>query len=170
MQLTSPMSRRVALAAGVAAAVPFVLTAAARGDDHGMAGDYAKKTFTLGMLSKETSMMAEKMDVARPVKTFAELEIAEVETVTKALLANGATKPEMPADLKQKLEMMKGLQGDAFQEMYLAEQIATHEQLLPVQEQKAGGDITDPTVVLASLAVDSIKSHIEMLKMIQSMA
>ena len=176
MTTSSPLTRRQGLAALAGAAVTLPAFAKLALADHHMTGDatmaggdHATQTLTLGMLSKKASELAEKEASAAPVKEFAKLEIAEVKTVTEVLKANGATPPpSLPEPLQAKLDKMKDLSGRELETMYVNEQIAVHEQLLGVQEQMKGKPLTEPTSVLAHLAIDSIKSHIAMLELIKT--
>ena len=168
-----PLNRRRALL-GMAAGAGTTLVAGAAFADHHMGGgskkkmdgDYAMSTLRLGMMSLKASEMAQKMASSEAVKTFAKLEAAEQKTVEKVLLANGATKPELEPAQQEKLDMLETQSGRLFDQAYLDAQQEAHAELLDLQQQKKGGDLTQPGAVLANLAINSIKSHQAMIEMI----
>ena len=174
MNLQNPLTRRQSMVAfaGAAATLPM-FAALARADHHmhgGMTGDYTEQTLMLGTMSlKASEMVADKAQTPQ-VKTFAELEAAEQETVAEILKANGATAPaNLPEPMQAKLDRMMQMDGMELERMYVTEQIDVHNQLLGVQEQMKGEPLTDPKSVLAHLGIDAIKSHLAMLEMIRGM-
>lgn len=162
------MDRRNALTLlAVALAAPTVAYAkdATMGDAE---KEHAMQTLAAGSVALETSKIAEKKAEKAWVKKFAEYEVAEQTTIAEILKSMGAT----PAKLTEKQSAMiekakQATAGAAFDQGYLADQIAGHNDLLKIQDTYIGKGKNEANVNLAKLARGQIKEHIDLLQTIQ---
>ncbi|GJD93953.1 DUF4142 domain-containing protein [Methylobacterium iners] len=156
-------------------------TAAAMGDAE---AKHAADTSAAGLMSLETSRIALKKAQNPKVKEFAQLEVAEQETIADVLTsmrdqgtpASGQVKApskeisqtNLDAKGKQMVEkLQKAEAGAAFDREYVQGQIQGHQQLLQIQEAylKSGKDRENLNVT--KLMRGQIKEHLAMLQDIE---
>ena len=119
----------------------------------------------LGTASKMMSEIARDSVSDASLRTFAGLEIAEVDAVTAAFGASG------PAPLTEEQQaQVEALRGAENPDMaYLDAEIAAHEQILPVAQDYAASGSDPMARGGAMVAVPSIETHLAMLRGIRSM-
>lgn len=162
-------TRRTALLAfaSTAVAVPVLLQArAAFAQADG--NEYKTQTLALGTVALQTSQVAVEKAQDPMVKEFAQLEVAEQQTIAEILGAAGAEPPALPEDQAAMVQQMQDMEAGAeFDRAYVEAQIAGHQQLLEVQQTMADGSELSVEVVTAKLAEQAITSHLAMLNHIQ---
>ena len=131
--------------------------------------EYVAMTAKAGAFTKTLAEAAMERGEADAIKTFAQLEIGEVDALMEVLAAAGAPATvELDPEQMQMIEQMQGMEGAEFDRMFLEAQLTGHQTALGIQEPMADmSEITLP-VATAKLAEESIKSHIAMLEMIQA--
>jgi putative membrane protein len=148
--------------------------------------EHMERTMRTGSLALATSRIAASKATDRKVKQFAEMEVAEQETIAQILKAlqnsadvTGSTNPPKVPDNEVRShidakgqEMLKKLEsakaGDEFDKEYVRGQISGHKELLDAQEDYLGAGKVREHVFVAKLARGHIKDHIAFLQMIQS--
>lgn len=130
--------------------------------------EYVTMTAKADTFTKTLAEAATERGEADAVKTFAELEIGEVNALMEVLAAAGApASVELDPEQQQIIEQMQGMEGAEFDAQFLQAQLTGHQKALEIQQPMADmSEITIP-VAAAKLAEESIKSHIAMLEMIQ---
>ena len=118
-----------------------------------------------GTYSKRASLMALQRATVAPLRTFAQLEVAEQEAVGQAFAVSDGMAMLTEAQVA-KLEALEAADGASFDRMYLDAQVEGHETLrVLVETYLAEGD--DPLALgAATVGVPAIDSHLEMLRMI----
>lgn len=167
--LPATTRRRALLAIGAAAAAPLVLarTPLALAQT---GGDYVALTLEAGLFTKTAAELALERAAAAPVRTFAELEIGEVNAIDAVLLSTGVPAPDgLDGEEVEIIERLRGLSGAEFDMAFIDAQLAGHQEALRIQQPMSGMDEITIPVATAKLAEESIKSHIAMLEMIRAM-
>ena len=146
---------------------------------------YQSETLQTGLLSLETSKVAQQSATNPKVKQFATFEVAEQETladIIKSMATDQSGKAKYPAprgdarsgnaaapqtsptietaDAIRKLQSLKGNQFDA---EYVKAQIAVHQRLLTVQEDYIAKGKDLETLSVAKLERGMIKEHLVLL-------
>jgi putative membrane protein len=155
------------------------------GGDAGPDEQYMRETSALGALSLAISRIAEEKIQTDDLKEFAQLEVAEQETLADVLksmqnpnLTDGSIKPPSEAEVEQhldrrgreKLEKMRATPAGAeFDREYLAAQATGHLELLRIQETYLNsGHANHALINVAKLARGMIKEHLQLLADIES--
>jgi predicted outer membrane protein len=132
------------------------------------------QTMQAGTFSLQTSKLAVNRVQQAKLREFAELEVAEQETVgdvlsaIKAAANDTSAAPQFDDEQKAVLQKLQQAQGAAFDSAYLQAQVDGHHKLLQIQENYlANGKNLDGTNV-AKLARGMIKEHLRLLGDLQS--
>ncbi|WP_294238959.1 DUF4142 domain-containing protein [uncultured Sphingomonas sp.] len=119
----------------------------------------------------ETSKLALTNGASASVKAFARRMI-EAHTGSTAKLKTAAASatpaitpdPTLNADQQQKLDQLKALNGKAFDEAYIAEQTAGHQQTLDVLKAYATTGDSAPLKSFATGLIPTVTAHLNMAK------
>lgn len=174
------MNRRTALVSLAAvASVSPVLAQTAAGS---LNADHIRQTLATGSASLATSKIALQRGRHPWVKTFAQYEVAEQETIADVLTsmegpqttastgsaagAAGAT-PALDAKGQQLVSALEKASDAQFDSDYVRGQLQGHQDLLAIQENflKQGGGNREE-INVAKLARGQIREHISLLEMI----
>jgi putative membrane protein len=177
------MNRRTALVSlAAAAAVSPVLAQTSSGS---LNADHIRQTLATGAAALATSRIALQRGRHPWVKTFAQYEVAEQETIADVLSsmegpqttsstgsgggAGGSaagTPPALDAKGQQLVDTLQKAQDAQFDRDYVRGQLQGHQELLAIQENflKQGGNREEVNV--AKLARGQIREHISLLEMI----
>lgn len=162
------MDRRDALTLlTIALAVPTVAHAAR--ENMGEAEkEHAMQTLAVGSVALETARVAQEKAQNAWVKRFANYEVAEQTTIAEILKSMGAT----PAKLTEKqsgiiAKTKEAKPGPSFDEVFLANQLDGHRELLKIQETYIDRGKDEATVNLSKLASTQIKEHIDLIETIR---
>ena len=137
----------------------------------------------VGSLALVTSRIAVKRAQNAQVKEFAEMEVAEQETIAEVLKSMKQPKAETmgqapkPTDAeamamldakgKQMAQKLESASGAAFDKEFLAGQLDGHQDLLKIQESYISGGKNREHVNVAKLARGHIKDHIKIIQHLQ---
>jgi len=141
---------------------------------------YMRESSAIGSFSLAVSRIAQEKAQMDDLKEFAQLEVAEQETLADVLrslrnpdLMSEAIKPPSAAEVEQnldrrgreKLEKMRAAPpGADFDREYLAAQANGHLELLRIQETYLNSGHNNPDLVnVAKLARGMIKEHLQLL-------
>jgi putative membrane protein len=172
------LDRRTALLglAAVGAAVPVLVVPAVAQTQPASsvagADNYVKQTLTVGTVALKTSEIAVQKATDPNVKRFAELEVAEQQTIASVLSATpaGQQPPELPPERQKMIDDLNGIAaGPDFDQAYLQGQIDGHNELLQIQQTLSGEREASVEAVTARLAEQAVASHLAMLNLIQQM-
>jgi len=133
---------------------------------------YVQQTLVLGAGSLMASQLAAKMATDENVVQFANLEIAEQETIAGVLAstASGKSPPQISPQQQQELDRLAAVRpGRDFDLSYVEAQIMGHNELLEIQRTASGNREASVEAVVARLAEQAVASHIVMLGLIQQM-
>ncbi|MDQ1228694.1 DUF4142 domain-containing protein [Sphingomonas sp. SORGH_AS_0879] len=119
----------------------------------------------------ETSKLALTNGASASVKSYARTMI-EAHTASTAKLktaAGSATPaitpdPTLNAEQQQKLDQLKGLNGTAFDQAYIAEQTAGHQQTLDTLKAYAATGESAPLKTFATGLIPTVTAHLNMAK------
>lgn len=150
-----------------------------------MDAKYESETLQTGMLSLETSKVAQQSASDPKVKQFANFEVAEQETVAdiiKSMTTEHGAKSKYPAprgdarsgnaaapqtspttETADAIKTLQSLKGAEFDAAYVKAQIAGHQRLLTIQEDYIAKGKTPETLAVAKLARGMIKEHLTLL-------
>jgi predicted outer membrane protein len=183
------MPRRTVLATLAAAVAGTALAQTqsdpTRGDDAPPDELYIRESSAIGSLSLAISRIAQDKAQLDDLKEFAQLEVAEHETLADVLrslqnpgLTDGAAKRPSEAEVernldrrgREKLESMRAAPpGSEFDRDYLAAQANGHLELLRIQETYLNsGSNNHDFINVAKLARRMIKEHLQLLADIES--
>lgn len=144
---------------------------------------HTKDTQATGSLALISSRLAVKNASDSYVREFANLEVAEQETIADVLktmstnaqptgTVKAPTDDEAAAHLdaagKAAIEKLKSVKGAAFDRAYVQAQIEGHQKLLGIQESYLANGKNREQVGYAKLARGVIKEHLVLLGKIQS--
>ncbi len=155
------------------------------GGDAGPDEQYVRETSAIGSLSLAVSRLAQQKAQTDDLKEFAQLEVAEQETLADVLKSlhnpgpiDGTVKPPSDAEVEQhldrrgreKLEKMRAAPaGTEFDREYLAAQATGHLELLRIQETYLNSGRNNRDFInAAKLARGMIKEHLQLLADIES--
>jgi putative membrane protein len=140
--------------------------------------EHQTKTVAAGSLSLLASRLAVSRTRDAPLKQFAELEVAEQETMADVLLSlagnlstDGKVRVVSDADAQKNLDQagrdalqkLRDTSGTAFDQAYLRLQIDGHEQLLQIQNNYLAVGTDAARLNVAKLAKGQIREHILLL-------
>ena len=140
---------------------------------------YMQQTMAAGSAALATSREAlDKVQNAR-VKMFAELEIAEQETIADVLKGGAArdVKPTSQAEVEAQLDdagraelqkVRSAQRGGSFDRDFIQIQIDGHQKLLQIQESYIGEGRDPRFMAIAKLARGMIKEHLRLLEVMRS--
>jgi putative membrane protein len=164
------MQRRAAIGAlGVAAFIPGLLRPAQAQTRAPTGLMQLRQSALLGnQFSTQTSDLAPGRAQHDIVKAFAHFEAAEQRSIVQAMqLARLPVTPvALPPEKMQIMQQLQGLQGPAFDSLYLQVQLQGHQELLQAQEGLLSAGGKDEKVI-ATIAVAAIQQHIAMLQGLQ---
>ena len=155
------------------------------GGDAGPDEQYLRETSAVGSFSLAASRLAHEKAQTDDLKEFAQLEVAEQETLADVLKSlqnpgpiDGTVKPPSNAEVEQhldrrgreKLEKMRAAPaGTEFDREYLAAQATGHLELLRIQETYLNSGRNNRDFInAAKLARGMIKEHLQLLADIES--
>ena len=155
------------------------------GGDAGPDEQYIRESSAIGSMSLALSRIAQEKAQTEDLKEFAQLEVAEQETLVDVLrslqnpgLAGGTIKPPSEAEVEQNLDrrgretlekMRAASSGAEFDREYLSAQANGHLELLRIQEAYLNsGRNNHDFVSVAKLARGMIKEHLQLLADIES--
>ena len=146
---------------------------------------YQSETLQTGMLSLETSKIAQQSATNPKVKQFANFEVAEQETVSdiiKSMTTDTDGKAKYPAprggarsgnaaapqtspttETAASIKTLQGLKGEQFEAEYVKMQVAGHQRLLAIQEEYLAKGKDPETIAVAKLTRGMIKEHLLLL-------
>ena len=118
--------------------------------------------------STQTSDLATGRAQHDIVKAFAHFEAAEQRSIVQAMqLARlPVTTVTLPPEKMQMLQQLQGLQGAAFDSLYMQVQLQGHQELLHAHEGLLAAGGKDEKVI-STIAVAAIQQHIAMLQGLQ---
>lgn len=157
----------------------------APGGEAGPDEQYMREISTIGALSLAVSRIAQEKAQTDDLKEFAQLEVAEQETLADVMksmqslgVTDGTVKPPSEAEVEQHLDrrgretlekMRATPAGAEFDREYLAAQATGHLELLRVQETYLNsGNGNRDFINVAKLARGMIKEHLQLLADIES--
>jgi putative membrane protein len=165
-----PMQRRTAIGAlGAAAFMPGLHNTASAQTRPASGLAQTRQMALLGnQFSTQTSDLAPGRAQHDIVKAFAHFEAAEQRSIVQAMqLARlPVTAVALPPEKMQILQQLQGLQGAAFDSLYLQVQLQGHQELLQAQEGLLAAGSKDEKVI-ATIAVAAIQQHTAMLQGLQ---
>ena len=115
-----------------------------------------------GEYSIETSKLALERSRSRAIREFAQLEIAEQQSVTAALGASPGSVAPRP-DQSAMVEKLASKRGGAFDHAYVIGQIRGHEELLATNQQAISAPIDASTRRVATVSIPTIQTHLAIL-------
>lgn len=123
----------------------------------------------------ETSRLALTNGASASVKTFAQKMIdAHTASTAKLKTAAGSASPAITpdptlnAEQQQKVDRLKGLNGKAFDEAYIAEQTAGHQQTLDTLKAYAATGESAPLKTFATGLIPTVTAHLNMAKALKA--
>ncbi len=123
----------------------------------------------------ETSKLAATKGASASVKAYAAKMIeAHTASTAKLKMAAGSASPAITpdptlnAEQQQKLDQLKGLTGKAFDEAYIAEQTAGHQQTLDTLKAYAATGDSAPLKTFASGLIPTVTAHLNMAKALKA--
>ncbi|MBR0664480.1 DUF4142 domain-containing protein [Roseomonas hellenica] len=124
-----------------------------------------------GAFSMQSSELAKTRATSPALKQFAELESEEQRAVMQALQIVGVPLPsavQLPAEKAEMLRRLQAASGAEFDRMYLAGQVAGHQELLQLHIAAAGNSPTPGERAISTVAVPAIRSHMAWLQGVQA--
>ncbi len=123
----------------------------------------------------ETSKLAATKGASASVKAYA-AKMIEAHTASTAKLKTAAGSaspaitpdPTLNAEQQQKLDQLKGLTGKAFDEAYIAEQTAGHQQTLDTLKAYAATGDSAPLKTFATGLIPTVTAHLNMAKALKA--
>lgn len=150
------------------------LAAAARMADFGQAEyDYITRVGPLGQASLQSSQAARGQATDPWVRSFAENEVAEQETLSEILTEVGRQSgrplpnPRPDPRTARELAMMQRERGDRFDEAYLRMQLQAHQELLRIQDDYLRTGRNMHMRHIAMLARGQITDHIRQIQLLE---
>jgi putative membrane protein len=132
--------------------------------------DYVTQTLTVGTVAMQTSEVAAEKAQNEMVKEFANLEVAEQQTIASVLSSTEAGKspPQLPEAEAAKVQELSDMEaGPEFDAKYIQGQIDGHNQLLEIQRTLSSETVASVEAITARLAEQAVTSHLAMLNHIQ---
>jgi putative membrane protein len=136
--------------------------------------NYVMQTGMTGAVALRTSQIAQRKVSDPRLRSFADSEVMEQETISRILMEHGqmigrpmappAPDPRMAPVISELERTPRGLQ---FDRAYLRGQIQGHEELLRIQEQYIRGGRNTHLRHVAMLARGQITDHLKMLREVQ---
>jgi putative membrane protein len=127
---------------------------------------YRSQIGVLGLASLQTSQLALTKASNAQVKMFAKFEAAEQQTMSKILKDMGTPAPALNAEGKTMLTKLQGLSGAAFDKAFMQGQVQTHLKLRNTVTAYMNASSDMHVKHLTSLALCTIKEHIELGQML----
>jgi putative membrane protein len=166
------MLRRHVLTTAAAAATVYPFLRAATAQTTGAAGESAalvaqrQKILAGSTFATTSSQLALQKGSAAAVQSFARFEIAEQQSMLRAMQLAGLTLPQSVVLDSEKMTMTQQLQaasGPEFDRLYVRGQLVGHRELLALHQSMVTSG-TPGEQIIATLAVTSIEQHIAMLQ------
>ena len=180
--MPAPSRRHVLASAAVVLAAPMLGVSAIRAQTplvHKPTYDnYVLATLRMGEVSIAASQLAVERAQAEEIRRFAEIEMAEQQTVAGVLAATGVREAAAPGNTALERtpderawidRLIETPAGKAFDLAYVEGQIVAHNDLLRVQQSLLGEE--EPTIetITARLVEQGAVSHIATLNLIQQL-
>ena len=166
------MNRRQTLRALSFAAIALPTASFAQTGERAAEDEHMRATLDAGKTSLETSRIALSKATDPAVKRFAQLELAEQETLAEVFAPridrSQAAQPKIDAEAKAAIDRVHAQQaGPAFDKVFLTEQMEGHRKLLAIQEAYLEKGRDPHQRGLALLIRGQVKEHILDLELIQ---